>query len=154
MNRKRLKSFWEYVEKTDTCWNWIGAIHIQGYGQYRQKLAHKISYEETFGKVKGGLELDHLCRNRRCVNPTHLEAVTRKENILRGTSITAINARKTNCKHGHPFSGNNLKFSRRLRSYAKNGKKSIQIQRVCVTCVKNWSKNYIRREKKQKKQLP
>jgi hypothetical protein len=65
--------------------------------------AHRWSWEKVNGSVPDDLHIDHLCRNRACVNPAHLEPVTRRENILRGVGITAQNARKTHCKNGHEF---------------------------------------------------
>ena len=67
-----------------------------------------VSYELHVGPIPKGLTVDHTCRNRRCVNPNHMEIVTQKENNARGNSPSAINARKTHCKRGHPFSGDNL----------------------------------------------
>lgn len=112
MNPKDLQRFLSKVEKSNTCWNWIGAKTTVGYGQFRFQrktiYSHRISYEIFKGDIPIGLQIDHLCRNPSCVNPEHLEAVTMKENILRGYSIQALNARKTHCKHGHPLDGNNL----------------------------------------------
>lgn len=71
-------------------------------------MAHKWAYESIVGPVPEGMELDHLCRNRACVNPAHLEAVSRRVNQLRGLSISAKNARKTHCVHGHPLTGENV----------------------------------------------
>jgi hypothetical protein len=66
-----------------------------------------VSYIAFVGSVGEGLELDHLCRNRSCVNPAHLEAISHKENILRGESFSSINAKRTHCKHGHEFTPEN-----------------------------------------------
>lgn len=95
------------------CWIWQGALDRDGYGQlkYRdqpnvpstQMRAHRASYLAFVGPIMGDLTIDHLCRVRRCVNPTHLEAVTSRENILRGVSRSAVNARKTRCSEGHEF---------------------------------------------------
>lgn len=103
--------FWGRVNKTDSCWLWT-AGKVRGYGTIahrgRQHYAHRWSYEQAKGEIPEGYEIDHLCRVPACVNPDHLEAVTKKENILRGTSPQADNARKSHCKNGHPLSGENL----------------------------------------------
>lgn len=103
--------FWPKVEKTATCWLWRG-LKINGYGQIagnrKRTYVHRFSYEMAKGPIPNGLQLDHLCRVRHCVNPAHLEAVTAKVNVHRGTGEAGANARKTECHRGHPLSGNNL----------------------------------------------
>lgn len=103
--------FWAKVEKTEDCWLWTGGLSTQGYGLIsvglRGEYAHRFSYEVHVGAVPDGKQLDHLCRVRQCVNPAHLEPVTRRENILRGTAPTAINAAKTHCIHGHEYTEEN-----------------------------------------------
>lgn len=77
-----------YVDKTESCWNWTGALTTAGYGSltknYQRMYAHRWSYEQHVGPIPEGLALDHLCRNRSCVNPDHLEPVTIGENVRRG----------------------------------------------------------------------
>ena len=132
---------WSNVEKTFGCWVWLGAKTRDGYGKLivGQKslfLAHRASYELTSGRIPNGKELDHLCRNRLCINPSHLEIVTKRENILRGISFSAINARKTTCLKGHLLEGDNLLPSMKLKGL-----------RVCRTCFNERARcNYARRK--------
>lgn len=105
----------------DGCWEWEGRVNEKGYAMYdvpgRAVKAHRYTYELLVGPIPEGLELDHLCRVRACVNPAHLEPVTHQENMRRGA-----HALKTHCPHGHTYTGENL----RVRSH-DNG-------RSCRTC--------------------
>jgi uncharacterized small protein (DUF1192 family) len=113
--------FWEkfdsLVDKSGECWVWLGGSHDGRYGTVRyrggSRAVHRLSYTRSKGKIPVGLVLDHLCRNTRCVRPDHLEAVTNKENIRRGTGVAALNAAKTECSRGHPLSGDNLHVDKR-----------------------------------------
>jgi hypothetical protein len=84
--------FWDNVDIADDCWEWQRSCRTSGYGQYstwkdgkrvKNWLAHRYAYEQVVGPIPEGLEIDHLCRNRRCVNPDHLEPVTRSVNQQR-----------------------------------------------------------------------
>jgi len=104
--------FLKKIQISNGCWIWMGARNDRGYGLFcldnKYVRAHRFIYKYYYGDIPPELELDHLCRNPSCVNPVHLEAVTHKENLLRGTGMSAINAQKTHCIHGHPLSGLNL----------------------------------------------
>lgn len=95
----------------DGCWEWTGNRDPHGYGRItvakKTKRAHRVVYEHFKGPIPEGLVIDHLCRNPGCVNPDHLEAVTIKVNTLRGVSVSARNAVKTHCIHGHEFTPEN-----------------------------------------------
>lgn len=98
--------FWSKVDDSGDCWLWTGSRSRSGYGQLAMKphspaLAHRIAYQMVKGFIPAGMQLDHLCRNRACVNPDHLEPVDNRTNTLRGVGPTAINAAKTHCKRGH-----------------------------------------------------
>lgn len=101
---------WSRIDRRgpDECWPWLGAL-CEGYGVIwlgegrRQLRTHRVAWTLTNGPIPDGLVLDHLCRNRTCCNPAHLEPVTFVENILRGQGAPAINAAKTECVRGHPF---------------------------------------------------
>lgn len=102
--------FWARVNKTETCWLWTGPIDAAGYGRMGRKsrLAHRVAYEWLIGAVPDEMELDHLCRVRNCVNVSHLEPVTHRENVLRGNSPFAQKSRQTHCIHGHLLSEDNI----------------------------------------------
>jgi HNH endonuclease len=103
----------------DGCWNFLGAL-VCGYGSFRlgsrKVKAHRYAYELWgAGSVPPGLTIDHLCRNRACVNPAHLEAVSMRDNILRGTAPPALLAAATACPNGHPYTEANTERYRGKR---------------------------------------
>ncbi len=104
--------FWANVRiQSNGCWEWMGPKGGLGYARLQLNgeavYVHRWSYEQTSGPIPAGLGIDHLCRNHGCVNPGHLEAVTTRENCLRGISPAAVNAVMTHCVHGHEFTDEN-----------------------------------------------
>lgn len=91
----------------NSCWQWQNSLATFGYGKFwignTQFMAHRFAWWVFRGAIPKGLQIDHLCRNRGCVNPDHMEPVTIKENVLRGVGTSAINKRKTHCKNGHAY---------------------------------------------------
>jgi hypothetical protein len=130
MNYPAEVRFWRRIEVDEKtgCWVWQGARDAAGYGRMvfkgRQWTAYRWSYVRSKEAVAPGLQLDHLCRNRACCNPDHLEQVTPRVNNLRGEGLAAINARKTHCPRGHPLVPPNLVV--RTGKYART--------RDCRTC--------------------
>jgi hypothetical protein len=112
--------FAKVEEQPNGCWLWIGGLDRKGYGKFhvtkkREARAHRWCFEYVLGSIPEGLDLDHTCRNRRCVNPSHLEPVTRRVNLLRGETIPAAHARKTHCPQGHAYSPENTYLYRGMR---------------------------------------
>jgi len=102
---ERLRKFIAIDPETG-CHIWMGSLTAAGYGKFSvrhqtHRGAHVVAWELKYGPVPEGLELDHLCRNRRCANPAHLEPVTHRVNCLRGLGVSAKNIRKTHCPRGH-----------------------------------------------------
>lgn len=115
---------WHYIpEPMSGCWIWLGTIRKDNYGVFcywqdgaeHRGLAHRLGWELMRGRVQDGFELDHLCRNRWCVNPDHLEPVVHSVNVSRGISIPARNSLKTHCWRGHELIGDNILLWRTSR---------------------------------------
>lgn len=109
--------FWGKVQVEGDCWVWQASKTKGGYGNFtlctngkkRWIMAHRWAYLSMIADIPDGLDLDHLCRNRACVNPYHLDPVTRKVNLKRGKRRTY--ARPTHCPQQHPYSGRNVRLS-------------------------------------------
>lgn len=124
--------FMARVKKSDGCWLWTGGKRGRPGAQYGKYMmdgkltgAHRISYQLFVGPIPEGMTIDHICRTTLCVRPDHLRVLTLVENIMIGTALPALNARKTHCIHGHPFDDQNTKHHSR-----SSGKK----QRRCCIC--------------------
>lgn len=133
----RHERFWSKVVAgdSDSCWEWNGAHVPKGYGSIghwngrSQESAHRAMVELLTGcRVPVGMQIDHLCRNRGCVNPWHLEVVSPRTNVLRGVGRSAENAAKTHCKRGHELAGSNLSID-----LVDGG---ARFERRCKTCVR------------------
>lgn len=119
---------------TDDCWLYAKYTN-KGYGQIyyqgKRHLVHRIMYENFAGAIPEGYQIDHLCRVPTCINPKHLEAVTPRENYLRGLSPAAQAARRKLCPKGHKYTAVNW------------GKR----KRRCRTCDAQWQKDYQKRKR-------
>lgn len=128
--------FWAKVDKTETCWLWIGHINADGYGRVRTGgkvvQAHRVSYETANGPIPAGLTIDHLCNTRSCVRPVHLEAVTHQENTRRAAE------RRTHCPNGHP--------------YAETRVSDYRGSTCCIECRRNAAAAYMRRRRAAQKE--
>ena len=129
------------IEHCGDCWIFTGATNSRGYGSITDGngsslLAHRVAYESTFGPIPDGLTIDHVaergCKSKQCVNPRHLEVVTRGENSRRARRT------QTHCKNGHPLSGENLRTRRRQDGYT---------YRICRACAAEQSRQSRARRK-------
>ncbi len=116
----------------DDCWHWLGSKCSKGYGRFwldgRWVRAHRVAYELLVGPIPPGLVLDHLCRQRDCCRPSHLEPCSILENIRRGQA-GEHQRRKIHCPQGHRYDGENLLVFRR-----RSGRRAGRTERICLTC--------------------
>ncbi len=128
---------WPKVDTSGDCWEWLAYRNPAGYGIFsyggRERRAHRVVWQVLVGEISDGLEIDHLCRNRGCVNPDHLEPVTRLENLRRGIQRSG-NSGMSHCRRGHPFTEDNTYL----------WKNSVRFKRVCLMCAKLRMREYRR----------
>lgn len=140
-----ISRFWSKVARDPTsgCWEWQAYRNPAGYGVFSMRrktlLAHRWAYEHFIGPIPEGLDLDHLCRNRCCCNPNHVEPVTRKTNVLRGDldamwrGYPSRNAAKTHCPAGHAYDERNTyvdKIGRRFCRACRCARESARYRRL------------------------
>lgn len=131
MKRDPIDRFWSRVTVMPTgCWLWMGSLHPERYGIFcvdgrTRMFAHKWAYKALVGEYEDGLQLDHLCKVRQCVNPAHIDPVTPAVNNRRSNSRSARNLMKTHCVRGHPLSGPNLYVNYRGNRECKKCKRAL-----------------------------
>lgn len=120
------------VNPSSGCWEWTASRTLKGYGmigagspQRGLLAAHRVAFEIYVGPIPAGLQLDHLCRVRHCVNPDHLEPVSARENVRRGFGLAAINAAKTHCPQKHEYTADNTYYNPSTN------------RRMCRVCIRN-----------------
>lgn len=128
----------KFTMQPSGCWIWQGSQNGVGYGELRfgkvKKYAHRLMYELFNGPIPGGQQIDHLCRNRSCVNPMHLEAVSASVNVRRAMPYR-IDTHKTHCSNGHEYTIEN--------SYQRKDGKG----RNCNECVRTRAREYQKRKR-------
>lgn len=137
MRKNTEADFWPKVSQAGDCWNWTEGKTGKGYGNFsmagRSLTAHRFAYESLVGPVPDGLELDHLCRNRACVNPYHLDPVPHAVNVRRGVSGIVNGgrqARKTHCPQNHQYTPGNTYVNPNTGG------------RLCRSCQRSWQKAF------------
>ncbi|MBP1241736.1 hypothetical protein ABID92_000436 [Frigoribacterium sp. PvP120] len=127
------RRFWPKVDMGEGCWNWQASLLRNGYGQFHAPgttLAHRYSYELHHGAIPEGLVIDHLCRNRRCVRPSHLEAVPQAVNLQRGETLNAAESALTHCLRGHQFNESTTYLYRGRRTCRPCRRDAARLRRV------------------------
>lgn len=139
IDQRALRRWSERVDASGDCWEWTGPRTPTGYGRCyfrgNQVGAHRVAIELLVGPIPSHLEVDHLCRNRSCVNPDHLELVTHRENLRRSPALAVG---KSHCPQGHPYSGENLN-----ERMTPNGR----TKKTCRVCDRAHNRRYRARQK-------
>jgi hypothetical protein len=142
LNERQSSNFWKKVKKTDTCWIWTAYKDRDGYGTIyinpQNRRSHVVSYLIHGGHIPDGYVMHHDCKNKSCVNPAHLRAVTQRENLHADDTINRRNAAKTHCPHGHEYTPENTKYNN------KN-------ERRCQTCVREQTRRASKAYRQRKK---
>lgn len=137
MKRTESERFWRKVALggADDCWPWTAAVFRDGYGQFSHgRRAHRVAYESVVGPIPDGMQLDHLCRNKLCVNPSHLEPVTPRVNTIRSLPFRSKPTRRRDdlytyvCPRGH----DPIRVGRRSDGYPK-----------CLDCMAEYQRSYL-----------
>lgn len=138
LSESQIERFWDKVdvpEQISCCWEWTRSKVPAGYGHvninYQTLYAHRIAYELLIGPIPGNQWIDHLCKNKSCCNPDHLQLTTPRENILRSNNMAARHARLTHCVNGHELNDENTYASQRAKG-----------SRMCITCTRAHAKSY------------
>lgn len=133
------RKFWSKVQKTDTCWEWISGKNTTGYGiihfggRARSFLAHRVSWLLHNGDISKNLLICHRCDNPPCIRPDHLFAGTQKQNMQDASrKMRTSSQKKTHCRQGHPYIGENLRI--------------VSGERRCVECLRKSNREYQRRK--------
>lgn len=134
----KIKTFTDHLEKTiviNDCWIWQGAVDSRGYGQLKSNgktwRAHRFFYVELVDDIPPGYQIDHLCRNRLCVSPAHLEAVTQYENMRR-SRVWELNKGRSHCPNGHEYTPENIANTKRL---------------TCLQCKREYNREYMKKKR-------
>lgn len=135
-------NFKSKIDFSGDCWEWTAAVNSKGYGIFSVdgsgRLAHRLSYERWMRPIPEGMQIDHLCHNKLCVRPAHLEPVANEENSRRRWETYTI------CASGHPLTGDNVRVHRRANGVDTN---------ECVLCARARSKAYRERAKRQRREV-
>lgn len=123
-----MDTFTQKIDFSGDCWEWTASVNSKGYGTFwidgKCQLAHRVSYEKYRNEIPDGLQIDHLCRNKRCVKPSHLEPVTNEENNRRRWEAYTV------CGNGHPMTPENIRVHRRKNGPTTNECRTCAVARV------------------------